>query len=91
MKVRKKREKKLMIKMIINVEDVGLRLDKFLLVKYPDKTRSHIKHWIESDIVTVNGKTVKAGYIIKQTDDIEVKEEPCEKTPKKSIKRFLYK
>ena len=56
------------MKLVISSEDVGLRLDKYLLTKYPDKTRSHIKHWIDDGIVLVNNKCVKAGYIIKITD-----------------------
>ena len=58
----------------INNEDVGSRLDKFLLSNFPDKTRSHIKHWIEDGIVSVNDNKVKAGYIIKVNDIIEVGE-----------------
>ena len=58
----------------INNEDVGSRLDKFLLSNFPEKTRSHIKHWIEDGIVSVNDNKVKAGYIIKVNDIIEVGE-----------------
>ena len=58
----------------INHEDVGSRLDKFLLSNFPEKTRSHIKHWIEDGIVFVNNNKVKAGYIIKVNDIIEVGE-----------------
>lgn len=62
------------MRLVINSEDVGLRLDKYLLTKYPDKTRSHIKHWIDDGVVLVNGKSVKAGYILKGQDDIEMGE-----------------
>lgn len=55
-------------------DDVGLRLDIFLIDKNPDKTRSHIKHWIENGDVLVNGKKVKAGYSIKENDQIELGE-----------------
>jgi len=58
----------------INNEDVGIRLDKFLQSKHPEKTRSHIKHWIEDGIVTVNEKVVKAGYLIKLSDKIDMGE-----------------
>ena len=50
------------------------RLDVFLQEKFENKTRSHIKHWIDDGIVTINGKIVKAGYTLKSGDDIEVKE-----------------
>ena len=62
------------MKLIISNEDIGVRLDKFLQNLYPDKTRSHIKHWIEDGIVLVNGKVVKSGYALKKTDDIEMGE-----------------
>jgi len=52
----------------------GIRLDKFLLTCYPEKTRSHIKHWIDDGVVTVNGKNVKAGYSLKIRDQIEIGE-----------------
>lgn len=62
--------------MILKISDgdVGLRLDKFLLSLNSDKTRSHIKHWIEEGVVTVNGRIVKAGYEIKVNDIIEMGE-----------------
>ena len=62
------------MKLTINNEDVGIRLDKFLQVKYPDKTRSHIKKWIEDGTVLVNDKVVKAGYSLRATDNIEMGE-----------------
>ena len=46
------------------------RLDIFLLEKYADKTRSHIKKWIEDGVATVNGKTVKAGYSLRVGDNV---------------------
>ena len=38
-----------------------IRLDVFLSNCYPEKTRSHIKHWIEDGVVTVGGKINAAG------------------------------
>jgi len=58
----------------INESDVGLRLDKYLQLNNPDKSRSHIKHWIEEGVVKVNGNVVKAGYMLKSTDKIEMGE-----------------
>ena len=51
-----------------------MRLDVFLLKCYPDKTRSHIKHWIDDGVVTVQGKCVKAGYKLKVGEEILVGE-----------------
>lgn len=58
---------------IIN-DEVGVRLDVFLLDKYPDKTRSHIKHWIEDGVAQVNEKIVKAGYSLRKGDVVNVGE-----------------
>ena len=62
--------------MILKISDeyIGQRLDKFLLSLYPDKTRSHIKHWIEDGVVRVNDKIVKSGYEIRSTDIIDMGE-----------------
>ena len=58
----------------ISEEFVGVRLDKFLTSYYPQKTRSHLKHWIDDGIVTVNGNMQKAGYSLKIGDIIDVGE-----------------
>lgn len=54
----------------ISSSDTGMRLDIFLLRENPEKTRSHIKHWIENGDVTVNDKQVKAGYSLKLDDKV---------------------
>lgn len=58
------------------IEDIDnkKRLDIFLLEKYPDKTRSHIKKWIEDGVATVNGKEVKAGYALRVNDIVDLGE-----------------
>ena len=54
----------------VSSESNKIRLDMFLLLKNPDKTRSNIKHWIEDGIVKVNDKIVKAGYSLKMGDKV---------------------
>ncbi len=60
--------------MIYNVEkeDEKLRLDVFLTKKQDIYTRSYIKTLISDSMVLVNKKSVKAGYIIKNGDQVEV-------------------
>ena len=58
----------------ISNDDVGMRLDIFLLRENSEKTRSHIKHWIENGDVTVNNKIVKAGYSLKLDDMVSLGE-----------------
>ena len=57
---------------IVTEEDKSCRLDVYLLNKYPDKSRSHIKHWIEDGVVTINDKCVKAGYSLRVGDRLFV-------------------
>lgn len=59
-------------KIVTNENQKGLRLDVFLLEKYPEFSRSHIKNLIEKGLVKVDGKVVKAGYSLKNGDNIEV-------------------
>ena len=53
------------------VSEGGERLDVFLSEK-TGKTRSNIKTLIENSSVTVNGKTEKAGKILKHGDEVTV-------------------
>ncbi len=65
---------------VISKEDVGTRLDVFLLKKFPDFSRSYIKNLIENCSVIVNGqKDVKAGLKLKADMKIEVEIKPPEK------------
>ena len=41
------------MKWIINNEDIGKRLDVFLQQENSEKTRSHIKHWIDNEDVKI--------------------------------------
>ena len=48
------------------------RLDKVILEQYPSLSRSRIKNLIEDGHILVNGNKQKAGYIVKDTDTIDV-------------------
>ncbi|MCQ2381740.1 MAG: RluA family pseudouridine synthase [Clostridia bacterium] len=48
-----------------------MRLDKYLSQQYPDVTRSQIIVAIKRGDFTVNGKTVKAGYELRESDTVE--------------------
>ena len=62
------------------VEIGGLRLDNYLLQNLNDRTRSYIKNLIDNDKVFVNGKVVKAGYKVKESDKISVEVEDVKPT-----------
>ncbi len=57
---------------IVDKADIQQRLDSFLLTKMQDCTRSHIKNMIQNSQVSVNDKTVKAGYSLRQGDRVSV-------------------
>ena len=53
------------------------RLDKLLLERYPDFSRSRIEGLVKAGFVTVNGATAeKAGTKVSETDEIEVEIPP---------------
>lgn len=54
-------------------EEKGLRLDVFLLKKFPEFSRSHIKNMIEKGCVQVDKKTQKkAGFLLKNGSKIQI-------------------
>ena len=53
------------------------RLDKILLARYPDFSRSRLEGLVKGGFVTVNGEIAeKAGMKVKETDEIEVEIPP---------------
>lgn len=61
-------------------DDRGQRLDVFLLSKFPEFSRSHIKNMIEKGKVSVDGKLIKkAGTCLKEGEKIDVEELEIEK------------
>ena len=51
---------------IISSDEKNFRLDMFLVEKFPNFTRAHLKKIIESGEVLVNGESVKAGFKLKE-------------------------
>ena len=60
-----------MNKLTITYEGVDCRIDKALPVEI-DKSRTEVQNLLKNGKVLVNGKMVKASYIIKENDIIEV-------------------
>lgn len=60
------------MKYIVDKIDVKKRLDKYILQKDLDITRSYIKNLIDSGDITVNGITQKSGYSLKENDEINI-------------------
>lgn len=57
---------------VTDKENEFKRLDKFLVEKLDNKSRSHIKKLIDDDYILVNNKSEKAGYKIKMDDEISI-------------------
>ena len=56
-------------------EEGSRRLDQYLQLCYPEKSRSHIQNLIRSGSITVNGNKVKSGYSLREGDIVDYPEE----------------
>ena len=67
--------------MLLNVDtqEAGRRLDHVLHQRLPEFSRSRIQDWIKSGRVLVNGLAVRASYLVRGVDAIQV--EPAEPPP----------
>ena len=54
----------------VQVADAGLRLDRFLTGKAGGPSRSQIRKLIDQGLVQVNGRQVKAGYLVSVGDRV---------------------
>ena len=69
---------------LIQTKDEGKRLDIFLNEEYVEFTRSYLKTLIEKGEIVVNEKQVKAGYKLREGDDVLVNINPPEKLEAKA-------
>ncbi|WP_414052770.1 RluA family pseudouridine synthase [Macrococcus animalis] len=63
---------------LIEEEEVGTRIDRYLTDMNEVWSRNQIQDWIKLNLVIVNGKPVKANYKIRLDDEIVVTEKPVE-------------
>lgn len=59
--------------MIVNSEDVGKRIDKYLCDN-TEYTRSKVQKMIETGNILVNGNSIKDSYKLKENDEITIEE-----------------
>lgn len=52
--------------------EAGMRIDKYLALKLPELSRSHIQKLIKDDLVMVSTKPVKANYRLSLSEQIEI-------------------
>lgn len=55
---------------IIEPEDAGERVDKFLASVQDDWSRSQLQGWIKDGLLFVNGKSVKGNYRLQEDDEV---------------------
>ena len=73
------------MKYIIDEDSAGIRLDLFLSEMIRDFSRSKIQKLVNEGKVSVNSKTVKPSYLLKEADVIEIAEEDFENSGAKIL------
>jgi 23S rRNA pseudouridine1911/1915/1917 synthase len=58
---------------IIDAGSVRIRLDQFLVGRFPGESRSQIQSWIRKGYAKANNEMVKTGYLTKLDDHISLK------------------
>ena len=66
------------------VEKDGNRLDKWIAEQDKTLSRTAIARLLEEGKITVNGKKVKASYVVKQNDEVLVEVTQPKETPMKA-------
>jgi len=61
---------------IIEHEDRGTRIDKFLAEQFSEWSRTQIQQWIKDGLVFVNGQSVKANYKLAESNELVLKVPP---------------
>ena len=65
-------ENTFLMKWTVRSSEAKQRLDHFLKTKYKKRSREFIKKAIQNGRVSMNSKTVKAGYMLKEKDEVSV-------------------
>jgi 23S rRNA pseudouridine1911/1915/1917 synthase len=60
------------IELTVQLKTTGMRLDHYLVLQFPDFSRSVLQKAIESDTVTINEQPVKRSTKVKQADRVRV-------------------
>lgn len=57
---------------VVLPEEVGQRLDRYLVTALSELSRTHIQQLIATEAIQVNGRTSKPGYLLRVGDEITV-------------------
>lgn len=71
----------------VSAEQTGYRLDKLLVERFPDISRSQIQKAIKDGLVLVGGKKVAVHHFLKTADEITIKESSGEGTKENTAKQ----
>ena len=75
--------------LVEKLQDVGMRLDRYLVYNLIKYSRSHIQSFIRSGHIRVNGKKVKTGYSLELEDLIQIEMPGDESITKKLVPENL--
>lgn len=56
----------------VQIDNVGMRIDKYISVVLPDYSRSYIQKLIKENHLTVNNKAIKSNYKLRESDVIVI-------------------
>jgi 23S rRNA pseudouridine1911/1915/1917 synthase len=59
-------------KITVEKGQVMMRIDKYLMIRVPNATRTKLQNAIDNDCILVNGKSIKSNYKIKPFDEISI-------------------
>ena len=65
------------MRLIVNDEHAGGRLDHYLQRQFPDYSRSRLQEWIKAGRVLVNGTAARASHTLRCGDTLEVEPAPA--------------
>src|SRR5690348_10986265 len=60
------------VDLTVQLKTSGMRLDQYLVMQFPDFSRSVLQRAIESDTVSINDKPTKRSAKVKQGDRVRV-------------------
>ncbi len=69
-----------MKEIVVEKEEVNIRIDRYIPEKRPEFSRSAIQRLLEEKNILVNGKEVKPSYKVQEGDKIVVQELPAKET-----------
>ena len=61
-----------MDKFVIDEQNIGIRLDKFLSISFPNLSRTHIANVINQELCKVNNKVAKSSLKLRLNDIVEI-------------------